>query len=92
MGQPFVNQRWLGGLLTNTSTIAKRLARMKGSRLDYETRPRRASPESCCSKREARQFAQSLGGIRNLSRPVGLLGRRRQRNTSPSMRPEARHR
>ncbi len=29
VGQPYVNQRWLGGLLTNFSTIAKRLARMK---------------------------------------------------------------
>ena len=29
VGQPFVNQRWLGGLLTNFQTVSKRLARMK---------------------------------------------------------------
>ena len=29
VGQPYVNERWLGGLLTNFQTIAKRLARMK---------------------------------------------------------------
>ena len=28
-GQPYVNQRWLGGLLTNFTTVSKRLARMK---------------------------------------------------------------
>src|SRR5690606_15435368 len=29
VGQPYVNERWLGGLLTNFQTISKRLARMK---------------------------------------------------------------
>jgi len=29
VGQPFVNQRWLGGLLTNFNTVGQRLARMK---------------------------------------------------------------
>ena len=29
VGQPFVNQRWLGGLLTNFQTVSKRLAHMK---------------------------------------------------------------
>ena len=29
VGQPFVNQRWLGGLLTNFNTVSKRLSRMK---------------------------------------------------------------
>ncbi|HBS08915.1 MAG TPA: 30S ribosomal protein S2, partial [Microbacterium sp.] len=29
VGQPYVNQRWLGGLLTNFVTVSKRLQRMK---------------------------------------------------------------
>src|SRR5690606_3197897 len=29
VGQPYVNERWLGGLLTNFQTVSKRLARMK---------------------------------------------------------------
>jgi small subunit ribosomal protein S2 len=29
VGMPFVNQRWLGGMLTNYATISRRLARMK---------------------------------------------------------------
>ena len=37
VGQPYVNQRWLGGLLTNFNTIGQRLARMKElEQLDYE--------------------------------------------------------
>ena len=29
VGQPYVNERWLGGLLTNFQTVSKRLGRMK---------------------------------------------------------------
>src|SRR3954469_8252481 len=29
VGMPFVNQRWLGGMLTNFSTVYKRLQRLK---------------------------------------------------------------
>src|SRR4026209_617282 len=29
VGMPFVNQRWLGGMLTNCSTVHKRLQRLK---------------------------------------------------------------
>src|SRR6187431_3756932 len=37
VGQPYVNQRWLGGLLTNFSTVSKRLARMKElEELDFD--------------------------------------------------------
>jgi small subunit ribosomal protein S2 len=44
VGQPYVNQRWLGGLLTNFSTVSKRLARMKElEELDFENPPTAAS-------------------------------------------------
>jgi small subunit ribosomal protein S2 len=37
VGQPYVNQRWLGGLLTNFQTVSKRLARMKElEELDFD--------------------------------------------------------
>ena len=29
VGQPYINERWLGGLLTNFQTVQKRLARLK---------------------------------------------------------------
>ena len=37
VGQPYVNQRWLGGLLTNFQTVGKRLQRMKElEELDFD--------------------------------------------------------
>src|SRR3954452_17108694 len=37
VGMPFVNQRWLGGMLTNFSTVHKRLTRLKElEELDYD--------------------------------------------------------
>jgi len=37
VGQPYVNERWLGGLLTNFQTVSKRLGRMKElEEIDYE--------------------------------------------------------
>ena len=37
VGQPYVNHRWLGGLLTNFTTVSKRLARLKElEELDFE--------------------------------------------------------
>ena len=32
VGMPYVNQRWLGGMLTNFSTVHKRLQRLKEPR------------------------------------------------------------
>ena len=37
VGQPYVNQRWLGGMLTNFQTVSKRLERMKElEELDFD--------------------------------------------------------
>ena len=37
VGMPYVNQRWLGGMLTNFPTISKRLARLKElEQLDFD--------------------------------------------------------
>ncbi|BDZ38417.1 30S ribosomal protein S2 [Microbacterium suwonense] len=76
VGQPYVNQRWLGGLLTNFSTIAKRLARMKElEELDYETPSVSGftKKELLLKKRELDKLHKSLGGIRNLSKTPSAL-------------------
>lgn len=76
VGQPFVNQRWLGGLLTNFSTIAKRLARMKElEELDYENPAASGftKKELLLKKRELDKLHKSLGGIRNLSKTPSAL-------------------
>ncbi|MFE1042642.1 30S ribosomal protein S2, partial [Streptomyces sp. NPDC058832] len=37
VGMPYVNQRWLGGMLTNFSTVYKRLQRLKElEQIDFE--------------------------------------------------------
>jgi len=76
VGQPYVNQRWLGGLLTNFSTIAKRLARMKElEELDYENPSASGftKKELLLKKRELDKLHKSLGGIRNLAKTPSAL-------------------
>lgn len=71
VGMPYVNQRWLGGMLTNFQTINKRIARMKELEgMDLET----VKPGGFTKKellgfsRELEKLQKSLGGIRDLSR------------------------
>ncbi|WP_439592541.1 30S ribosomal protein S2 [Microbacterium sp.] len=76
VGQPYVNQRWLGGLLTNFSTISKRLARMKElEELDYETPANSGftKKELLLKKRELDKLHKSLGGIRNLTKTPSAI-------------------
>lgn len=75
VGQPYVNQRWLGGLLTNFNTVTKRLARMKElEELDYEgTTSGFTKKELLLKKRELDKLQISLGGIRNMTRTPSAL-------------------
>jgi small subunit ribosomal protein S2 len=76
VGQPYVNQRWLGGLLTNFQTISKRLARMKElEELDYEVPANSGftKKELLIKKRELDKLHKSLGGIRNLQKTPSAI-------------------
>jgi small subunit ribosomal protein S2 len=76
VGQPYVNQRWLGGLLTNFSTVSKRLARMKElEELNYDDPAASGftKKELLLKKRELDKLHKSLGGIRNLSKTPSAL-------------------
>ena len=76
VGQPYVNQRWLGGLLTNFQTISKRLQRMKElEELDYENPAKSGftKKELLLKKRELDKLHKSLGGIRNLTKTPSAL-------------------
>ncbi|WP_166983448.1 30S ribosomal protein S2 [Paramicrobacterium fandaimingii] len=76
VGQPYVNQRWLGGLLTNFQTVSKRLARMKElEELDYEDASKSSftKKELLIKKRELDKLHKSLGGIRNLTKTPSAL-------------------
>jgi small subunit ribosomal protein S2 len=73
---PFVNQRWLGGLLTNFSTISKRIDRLheltalaRDGQLDLLPTKERMSREAELGKLE-----YNLGGVRDMKRlPQAVL-------------------
>ena len=76
VGQPYVNQRWLGGLLTNFNTVGQRLARMKElEELDFEdtTKSGFTKKELLIKKRELDKLHKSLGGIRNLTKTPSAI-------------------
>ena len=71
VGMPFVNERWLGGMLTNFSTVAKRVARLK----ELEARDLNDSAASGLTKkellilrREKDKLNRMLGGIRDMAK------------------------
>ena len=70
VGQPYVNERWLGGLLTNFQTVSKRLGRMKElEEVNYDdTTQGFTKKELLMKKRELDKLHKSLGGIRNLQK------------------------
>ena len=75
VGQPYVNERWLGGLLTNFQTVSKRLGRMKElEEIDYEdTTQGYTKKELLLKKRELTKLLKSLGGIRNLQKAPSAI-------------------
>jgi small subunit ribosomal protein S2 len=75
VGQPYVNQRWLGGLLTNFQTVSKRLARMKElEEVDFDdTTKGYTKKELLIQKRELVKLQKSLGGIRNLTKTPSAI-------------------
>ena len=75
VGQPYVNQRWLGGLLTNFGTVQKRLNRLKELDLvDFDDTTRGfTKKEMLIKKRELDKLHKSLGGIRNLTKTPSAL-------------------
>ncbi len=71
VGMPFVNQRWLGGMLTNFSTVYKRLQRLKElEEIDFDdvAGSNLTKKELLHLRREREKLDRSLGGIRDMSR------------------------
>jgi small subunit ribosomal protein S2 len=69
-GMPYVNQRWLGGLLTNFHTISKRIERLheldglkQDGQLDLLPTKERMSMEA-----ELEKLTYNLGGVRDMKR------------------------
>ena len=70
VGMPYVNQRWLGGMLTNFSTVHKRLQRMKELESMEQTGgfEGRTKKEILMLTREKNKLERSLGGIRDMNK------------------------
>src|ERR1700742_1653207 len=67
-GQPFVNQRWLGGMLTNFKTIRQSIKRL-GEITDLATSgalDKRGKKEATQLRREMDKLERSLGGIKDM--------------------------
>ncbi len=70
VGMPYVNQRWLGGMLTNFQTVYKRLQRMKelesidltGTAAGYTKK------ETLQLSREKTKLTKTLGGLRDMQK------------------------
>ncbi|MFG2713850.1 30S ribosomal protein S2 [Streptomyces goshikiensis] len=71
VGMPYVNQRWLGGMLTNFSTVYKRLQRLKElEAIDFEdvAASGLTKKELLVLSREKIKLEKTLGGIREMSK------------------------
>lgn len=71
VGMPYVNQRWLGGMLTNFQTMSQRISRLKElDEVDFETvaGSGRTKKELLQMKREHIKLDKTLGGIRAMGR------------------------
>lgn len=74
-GQPYVNFRWLGGMITNFQTIHQRILYMKELEVmeasgEMDNLPKK---ESLRLRRERDKLERNLGGIRNLARPPSAI-------------------
>jgi small subunit ribosomal protein S2 len=71
VGMPYVNQRWLGGMLTNFQTVHQRINRLKElDEIDFDdvAGSSRTKKELLQLRRERDKLEKSLGGIREMSR------------------------
>jgi len=69
-GMPYINERWLGGMLTNFETIAKRVSKMQEYRRmrdsgEFEAMPKK---EALLIGRELAKLERNLGGIARMEK------------------------
>jgi small subunit ribosomal protein S2 len=75
-GQPFVTERWIGGMLTNSETISRQIRKLR----DLEKRMASGDLEKRYSKLEVQRYQEEIdqlnlkyGGIKDLSGKPGLV-------------------
>ncbi len=69
-GMPYVNQRWLGGTLTNFSTVRRSLLRFRALKKSKEDGSLARLPrhESLTKDKDLERMQKNLGGIENMNR------------------------
>ncbi len=75
-GQPYVTERWIGGILTNSNTVNKQVKKLK----DLERRMESGDLEKRYSKLEVQRFSEEIaelnakyGGIKDLNGRPGAV-------------------
>ena len=74
-GMHYINERWLGGMLTNFETISKRVAKMQEyERMraagEFEAMPKK---EALLLTRELEKLQKNLGGIRGMNKRPDVI-------------------
>ena len=76
VGMPYVNERWLGGMLTNFQTVSKRVARLKElEEIDFDdvAGSGRTKKELLMMRREHDKLSKVLTGIRDMARTPSVV-------------------
>ena len=76
VGMPYVNHRWLGGMLTNFQTVAKRLRRLKelqAMEAAEDGYAGRTKKETLMLTRERNKLERVLGGIADMNKVPSAL-------------------
>jgi small subunit ribosomal protein S2 len=93
-GVPYVDQRWLGGMLTNFKTVKTSIKRLKEMKAQQEAGLESISKkEQLTFKREIEKLEKDIGGIQDMNDPAGRHFRDRRgfpQNRDPGSQ-EARH-
>ncbi len=75
VGMPYVNQRWLGGMLTNYQTISKRVSKLveyerMRSAGEFEAMPKK---EALLYTRELEKLDRNIGGIKTMAKQPDVV-------------------
>jgi small subunit ribosomal protein S2 len=72
---PYVNQRWLGGMLTNFKTIRQSIKRLADltEMSENGTLGKRGKKEATMMRREKDKLERSLGGIKQMESPPDVI-------------------
>ena len=88
-GMPYVNYRWLGGMLTNFATIKKSIGYLKElESITEQEMADRSKKEQAGLNKDKQKLQRSLGGIKNVERlPGAIFVIDTKKSRSPCRRP-----